>query len=164
MPEKLLTIIIPCYNSAGSLSVFLESIGSPVNTEIIVIDDKSTEQLGLYNELKTVYQGRVQFFSNDGAVKSAGAARNIGLKNAAGKWLFFADSDDVSCPVGIGMSAGILIRNMTLFTSLRKYWTPKQIRYQNGIEYVRNCVKITDGGRNMQSGISVLCLRCPGRN
>ena len=92
--EKFLTIIIPCYNSAESLSVLLESVGDYNDTEIIVIDDKSTEYLDFYKKIKSVYKGRVRFFFNDGNVKSAGAVRNIGLGNATGKWLLFADSDD----------------------------------------------------------------------
>lgn len=92
-----LSIIIPVYNDAIALKRLLESIPVTEDIEILVIDDNSTENI---EELDaTVDFGKerfceFKFFTNTKGVQSAGACRNIGLENATGKWLMFADSDD----------------------------------------------------------------------
>ncbi len=91
-----LSIIIPHFNSPHTLKNLLDSIlCESVDTQIIVVDDNSTEHLDEYKELISVYGDRVEFFSNDTGIKGAGTARNIGLEKAEGAWLLFADSDDI---------------------------------------------------------------------
>jgi len=86
------SIIIPHYNSPKSLEKLLSSIPIQENIQIIVIDDhssKDTDELDILIEINK----HVSFYQNDG-LKNAGTARNIGLKHARGKWVFFADADD----------------------------------------------------------------------
>lgn len=90
-----LSIIIPYYNSGATIERLLNSIMSEANdVQVIVVDDNSTESAEVFETLKRNYSGRVEFYINDSGVKGAGAARNVGLKHAEGKYLIFADSDD----------------------------------------------------------------------
>ncbi len=90
-----LSIIIPYYNSVDNLEKLLMSVLSECeDTQIIVVDDNSTEGVDVFNEIKARYADRVEFYTNDSGVKGAGAARNIGLSRAKGNWLLFADADD----------------------------------------------------------------------
>ncbi|MUK46089.1 glycosyltransferase [Aliivibrio fischeri] len=84
------SIIIPHFNDFKSLERLLNSIPSRDDIEIIVIDDKSTDEYDL-DSIKS----KCIFLNNETSIKSAGTCRNIGLKIAKGKWLLFADSDDV---------------------------------------------------------------------
>lgn len=84
------SIIIPHFNDFKSLERLLNSIPSRDDIEIIVIDDKSTDEYDL-DSIKS----KCIFLNNETPIKSAGTCRNIGLKIAKGKWLLFADSDDV---------------------------------------------------------------------
>ncbi|MGJ9458088.1 glycosyltransferase family 2 protein [Oceanobacillus sp. CF4.6] len=91
----MLSIIIPHYNSVKTLEKLLNSIPSLDNIEIIVIDDKSTIDSKIYNQLTVSQEYKhVSFLYNDTNKKGAGVCRNIGLKHMTGKWVLFADSDD----------------------------------------------------------------------
>ncbi|MDR0963836.1 MAG: glycosyltransferase [Clostridium sp.] len=88
------TIIIPHYNSPTGLSNLLATIPIDPRIQVIVVDDRSTKE---QNELERVIalDGRVEFYRNGSGVQSAGACRNEGLRHARGKWILFADADDL---------------------------------------------------------------------
>ena len=92
-----LTIIIPHYNMPGDLIRLLDSIGRHDTVQIIVIDDRSDAFLKELEACKEKYDYAL-FLQTEEGKKGAGAARNTGLDLAAGKWLLFADSDDVFLP------------------------------------------------------------------
>lgn len=96
MQEVNLSIIIPHYNSADLLKKLLSSIPNDKGIQVLVVDDFSTEKKDEYEECKCQYP-YVEFYTNE-CGKSAGGARNTGLKHAKGKWLLFADSDDYYLP------------------------------------------------------------------
>lgn len=86
-----LSIIIPHYNLPDTLRNLLKSIGVYDDIEVIVVDDKSTvEWKYLAGEFPYV-----RFLENTSEKKGPGTARNIGLDNASGEWILFADSDDI---------------------------------------------------------------------
>lgn len=86
-----LSIIIPHHNSSLLLKRLLRSIPVSLNAQIVVVDDDSKE-----DEYKSVEKLRCEFdfelYKNEG--RTAGGARNTGLKHAVGDWLIFADADD----------------------------------------------------------------------
>lgn len=88
-----LSIIIPHYNSSDLLEKLLSTIPKDKNIEVLVIDDKSEDKHIKYIEnLKEKYFFKLLY--NETEKKGAGVARNIGISEAKGKWLLFADSDD----------------------------------------------------------------------
>ena len=89
-----LSIIIPHYNSADLLKKLLSTIPNIPEVQVIVVDDFSTHKLDELEECKQRYiNTNVEFYTNE-CKKSAGGARNTGLKYTKGKWLLFADADD----------------------------------------------------------------------
>jgi len=91
---KELSIIIPHYNNWEMLKQLLDSIPTIDEIETIVIDDHSTNKKKLLPKIKKEYP-EVIFEINKKYQNGAGAARNTGLSMATGKWLLFADSDDL---------------------------------------------------------------------
>lgn len=92
--EKMLSVIIPHYNSAELLNQLIESIPKSDDIEILVIDDRSDDDEP-YNRLKEREEySNIIFLRNDEGPKGPGTCRNIGLSAATGKWILFADSDD----------------------------------------------------------------------
>lgn len=90
------TLIIPHYNDTERLNRLLKTI--PVDrkdVEVLVIDDCSTKKEAL-NTLQKDWP-KVHWLSTPKNL-GAGAARNIGLEVAVGKYLVFADSDDEFLP------------------------------------------------------------------
>ena len=87
-----LTIIIPHKNDINRLNELLQTIPFDMIHECIVVDDDSDE----FNAPSLIKQHfeNVIFVLNKYS-KGAGGARNTGLDIATGKWLIFADSDDL---------------------------------------------------------------------
>lgn len=95
MSEKLLSIIIPCFNSADTLPVLLQSIPDDSRIEVIVVDDHSDKLLEEYQSCQDRFSGRnIAFYRNLDGKKGAGSARNVGLSSATGRYVLFADADD----------------------------------------------------------------------
>lgn len=94
---KNVSIIIPHYNSPDDLKKLLCSIPVQDDIQVIVVDDRSTDEKYDVVEFQTLFP-HVLFLNNDRENKGAGTARNIGLEHATGKWLLFADSDDYFMP------------------------------------------------------------------
>ena len=94
MPNSLITIIVPVYNSEKTLHRCVDSILDQTyqNFEILLINDGSKDHSGdICDEYaKSDTRGRVFHKEN----KGVSAARNTGLDNAKGAWVSFVDSDD----------------------------------------------------------------------
>lgn len=93
-----LSIIIPYFNIIDYLERLLESLqGIHEDTEVIIVNDHSTENIEEWKQVQQRYADDPNFIFCDNKVghKGGGAARNAGLEKARGKWLLFADSDDV---------------------------------------------------------------------
>ncbi|NLN92988.1 MAG: glycosyltransferase [Candidatus Hydrogenedens sp.] len=89
MNTPLYSIIIPTYNSVGTLLPLLESLEEQrtENTEVIVVDDGSTD--GTEEALQSF---NLRYFKQ---AKRGGpaAARNRGAREALGEWFVFTDAD-----------------------------------------------------------------------
>lgn len=88
-----ISIIIPTYNEASVIRECLESLSvqSVNDFEVIVVDDGSTDiTFKLLSEFKA---GNLELKIMQGNHMGAGAARNLGAKQAVGKILVFVDAD-----------------------------------------------------------------------
>lgn len=89
--EPFISVVIPAYNASKTIDRAIKSVFGQtyLNTEIIVIDDGSTDDTAQRvksygNKVKYIYQ------SNAGA----GAARNLGVDASKGEWIALLDADD----------------------------------------------------------------------
>lgn len=88
MPE--ISIIIPVYNGAKTISKCLQSIFDQTfkDFEVIAVNDGSTdESLSLLKE----WGDRIKLYSQEN--KGAPAARNFGFNKSKGKYVIFCDAD-----------------------------------------------------------------------
>ena len=94
--EKLLSIIIPMYNSEKYIERCLKSIidgNSNMNLiEIILIDDGSTDNT--YNICKKYLSNDLYIYLYHQDNKGVSTARNKGIEKCNGKYIFFIDADD----------------------------------------------------------------------
>jgi len=101
MSEKLVSIIIPLYNTEKYIAKTLESAISQSyeNIEIIVVDDGSSDGGA---EICRQYQQsdkRVRLIQQ--ANKGLPGARNTGIRNSNGDYIAFLDADDIWSPVKV---------------------------------------------------------------
>lgn len=98
MPSPKISVIVPVYNTEKYLRRCVDSILAQTFTdfELLLIDDGSTDASGAICDEYASADARVRVFHKpNGGVSSA---RNLGLDNARGEWIAFADSDDyVDC-------------------------------------------------------------------
>lgn len=87
-----LSIIIPVYNLEKHILACLYSCVNRPDTEVIVVDDGSTDNTG---EIARQYEG-VRYFYQDH--KGVSSARNLGLAEAKGDYVWFVDGDDLINP------------------------------------------------------------------
>jgi glycosyltransferase involved in cell wall biosynthesis len=89
-----LSVIIPHYNCVAGLLRLLNTIPDVPWIEVLAVDDRSTCDITELKDYVSKRGGQIQLLVNDRPSKGAGTARNIGVENASGKWLLFADADD----------------------------------------------------------------------
>lgn len=89
------TFIIPHKNIPSLLKRCIDSIPYRIDIEIIIVDDNSNEESK--RELKHLSRDNLRIIYTYES-KGAGYARNIGIQNAHGKWIIFADADDLFLP------------------------------------------------------------------
>jgi len=94
----LVSIIVPVYNVEKYITRCFNSIlrQSYIDIECIFIDDCSPDNsINILNNLINVYRGNIQFKILKHEKNSGlSAARNTGMKNAKGEYIYFLDSDD----------------------------------------------------------------------
>lgn len=89
------SLIIPHYNRPELLKRLLSTIPDTKQIEVLIIDDRSDLFKDQYSAVVKEYNSdNIFFISNHSPFKGAGASRNIGIKEARGKWIMFIDSDD----------------------------------------------------------------------
>lgn len=96
MDEKLtLSVIIPAYNCESTLSDTIESVLNQKckDCEIIIVNDGSTDNTdSICLDYKNKYNN-IKYIKKDNSGVSD--TRNVGIKNANGRYIAFLDSDDV---------------------------------------------------------------------
>lgn len=87
------TIIIPHFNIPRLLRRCLWSIPKRDDTQVIVVDDRSSdENIAELKKLEADYTYVTFIYSSENG--GGGRARNIGLMHALGEYVLFADADD----------------------------------------------------------------------
>ena len=92
--EKLISIIIPIYNTDQYLRQCLDSIinQSYKNFEVLLINDGSVDDSADICKEYVERDSRFRYFEKEN--RGVSSARNLGLKNANGDYITFIDSDD----------------------------------------------------------------------
>ena len=106
--QPLVSIVIPCYNSAEFIEETLQSVKAQTypNIEIIAVDDASTDDtVSILKRCDSVQL--VEFQQNQFVCK----ARMAGADLARGKYLLFLDSDDKIDPTFVAKCVDVLEKN-----------------------------------------------------
>lgn len=109
--KPFFSIVLPVYNVEKYLGRCIESILKQDfdNYEIILVDDGSRECCAQLCEQWAKRDSRIRVIHKKNA--GLGMARNTGLDNARGQYIFFIDSDDYILPGMLSAVWGIVCRN-----------------------------------------------------
>lgn len=115
----MFSVIIPLYNKGSLIKRTIDSVLSQTfqDFEIVVVDDGSTDDSGLF--VKEYKDERVKYyFKENGGVSSA---RNYGIKKSNNEWLVFLDADDQLLPNSLAVYYKMHIEYHSI-----KYFASKQ--------------------------------------
>lgn len=92
------SIIIPIYNVASYIEACLQSVFHQTygDIEVIIVDDCGTDNsMRIVEKITSTYNGNfsIKILHHD-QNKGLSAARNTGIKESTGEYIFFLDSDD----------------------------------------------------------------------
>lgn len=95
----MVSIVVPVYNVALYVEECLKSVTTQTYKgaiECVVVDDcGNDDSMDIVYRFIEHYDGKVQFkIVTHERNRGISAARNTGIKNATGEWIFFLDSDD----------------------------------------------------------------------
>ena len=92
--QSLVTVIIPVYNNLKTLKKCVNSVLSQTysNLEIILVDDGSNDSSENLCDKYMEADSRISVFHT--ANEGVASARNLGIKEAKGKYIAFIDADD----------------------------------------------------------------------
>src|ERR1041385_4561494 len=110
--NPLVSVIIPFLNGGKFIREAIESVFSQTyrNWELILIDDGSTDSsTDIAREYAQLHPGRVRYLEHEGhRNRGQSAARNLGMRSAAGELFAFLDCDDVWLPHKLERQVAIL--------------------------------------------------------
>jgi glycosyltransferase involved in cell wall biosynthesis len=92
-----ISVVIPCFNDGAFLMEALESALAQTlpPLEILVINDGSTDP-NTIRLLKSIDVPSVSVINQDN--RGLGGARNTGIRNSTGRYIYFLDADNVLRP------------------------------------------------------------------
>lgn len=99
MMIKKLSIVIPTYNEAATISLILDKIKAAqlvnsIEKEIIIVNDSSIDETKevIQKYINTNEKLNIRYFEHE-SNKGKGAALHTGIKNASGEYLIIQDAD-----------------------------------------------------------------------
>lgn len=129
MLSELISVVLPTYNRAHTISRALDSVfsqrglGTEFKLQVIVVDDGSTDAtLGL---IETGYPAVETIASANRGVSSA---RNLGLARARGEWIALLDSDDEWLPNKLSRQIALLRTTGLQVCHTQEIWIRNGVR------------------------------------
>lgn len=152
----LVSIIMPYYNAAQYIQETIDSIISQTykDWELIIVDDCSpaSDTADVMKRISSLDE-RIKVLKTE-KNGGAGVARNVGIKEAKGRYLAFCDSDDWWYPTKLEEQLKFMVDNKYSFTctwyedaneNLEPYYTMRQMPKQSYKSMISGCNVGTPG-------------------
>jgi glycosyltransferase involved in cell wall biosynthesis len=128
-----LSVIIPTYNRAHLVTRAIESVLRELaaGDEVIVVDDGSKDAAAA--TVRAISDPRVRYIEQEHA--GAGAARNLGTREANGDLIAFLDSDDEWLPGRVAVQSRFMIARPDIlfsFTDLARDFDGRHLFFSRG--------------------------------
>lgn len=122
MENKLISVIIPCYNAEEYI---LKTVNTVLNQtyseiELIVVDDCSSDNTKIVlNDL--IQKGKIKYHRLLENYGGPSKPRNIGIRMAKGSWIAFLDADDLWHPNKLEIQIKSLVQHDFKFCCTNKF-------------------------------------------
>lgn len=142
----LLSIVIPVYNLEKYIERTLKSVldqcNNDKNIEVIIVDDGSSDNSGiLINKFTNNLNVKIIHQLNGGV----SAARNTGINQSSGDYIFFVDGDDTLYNGTIDKIMDILNKNRGIDVIFGNIMNVKQGKKELDIEYNKRILGFHEG-------------------
>ena len=100
MSKVTVSIVMPMHNSSRYVGESVESVLAQTykDWELLVVDDASTDDSVALVEHYAAIDPRVRLLRNDHPSGNPASPRNVGVREARGRFIAFLDSDDIWLP------------------------------------------------------------------
>lgn len=131
--NDLISVIVPIYNSASYIRECAASVLGQTypHFEMLLVDDGSEDNSRDICRELCAQESRLRLISR--RHKGVSAARNAGMEEAKGKYLFFLDSDDVIHPQLLEALLKVMKETKAAIgTQRRRLATDEELRWPGG--------------------------------
>jgi teichuronic acid biosynthesis glycosyltransferase TuaG len=120
-PGELVSVIIPCFNAAACIADTVDSVLGQTyrNLELIVVDDRSTDNSVQLVHARAGSDPRVTLIEMPRNTGAPAGPRNVGVRAARGAWVAFLDADDLWHPRKLEYQMRALLGGGALMCSTR---------------------------------------------
>ncbi len=120
--NKLVSVIIPCYNQAQYLPDALNSVLAQTYShwECVIVNDGSSDDTEVAAQVWVLKDTRFKYLKKENG--GLGSARNAGLKFISGEYIQFLDADDVIHPDKFALQVKILENTGNNALSISSYF------------------------------------------
>lgn len=116
MKNIKISVVIPSYNYAKYIASSVNSVlNQPIgNHEVVIVDDGSTDNTkGAVDEIINNWpDSRIKYIYQ--ANQGVSTARNTGVKNSSGDYIWFLDSDDMLLPGAFNNALEFIAENLDM--------------------------------------------------
>jgi glycosyltransferase involved in cell wall biosynthesis len=151
------SVIIPTYNRAHLISQTIPSYFQDNVCEVIVIDDNSTDNTSeVVKKLQSVIP-QINYIKSEKKIRQTGA-KNIGLLNAKGKYIYFGDDDSILKNGSISHLLRTSANFPNSIIAVRHIYMNENDKIDNILKDDNNVLKFTDiyNPANLKLNISAL--------
>lgn len=131
--SALVTVVIPCFNAQGFIEATLSSVLAQTypHFEVIVVDDKSTDQSREVVGRIMARDARVKLIEMRQNAGAPARPRNIGIAAAQGEWIALLDADDIWHPRKLEIQMALLTRHGAAMcsTEMRDFGDESEIAF-----------------------------------
>lgn len=142
----LVSVVIPVYNAKDFIGESIDSVRNQdyQNWELLVVDDGSTDKSRDIVFDYTKLDPRIRLINLAHNSGTPGKPRNVGIKNARGKYISFLDADDLWVEEKLSRQVYFLEQNENVFLLYSRYLICKNGKVLSG--------KIMPDLKRMKSG------------
>ncbi|MBR3355601.1 MAG: glycosyltransferase [Oscillospiraceae bacterium] len=149
----MITVIMPVYNVAEILlRKSIESVlrQDRANLELLLIDDGSTDKSGIICDEYAEKDKRIKVYHTEN--QGVSAARNLGLDNASGDYVFFVDADDYIAPNCLSKMYTALNESSSDVVLCAAIHVEENLAYTNAVKHSDNKIVL-----NQKEAVESLC-------